>query len=277
MKTRRHISISAFTILEVMVAISVLTIGMLAVISGIANQDMVRRDVDDYRQARQVAEFILQGAQAQNWDDLNNLQEDDAYLYWARHPDTSNDGIDNDDNSLGDDRGLPLVVGTQDPRQRRRLPFQTTLDGLRVYVEYYRAHTALDSFGDVIRDTANGNAPCDGGLLDGTLVRTGSPPVWAINPAQVAERIQPAMTGHAVVDRLAGQNYIPRIGVTGGAAPILLPETESVASQATVRIGEHDPAAMRITVTWIDRRRPSPPPGEAPNRRMYTLISGKKR
>lgn len=267
--SRRPLPRAAFTLVEIMMAIGILTVGTAAVVSQMVSLHSNRMWTDDVSDGRYVMDYMIHSLQAMNWDDLNDRTKPEAYLFWARVPDA--DGVDNDDYSLGDDLNLPLVAGSQDPTQVRRLPFKTRADGLRVYVEYFRAVTAVDSSGAVLADSANGNAPCSGGLLENPFVAGSN---TTLDTTRTLGTANGALAGLSILAKTGGRNVLPALTANGGVAPVLLPAAETVASQVNTRIAEHDPVAVRITVTWIDR---ASTPGASPNRLVMTTITGKAR
>jgi prepilin-type N-terminal cleavage/methylation domain-containing protein len=251
---RPEVSQRAFSLIEVMMAVAILSVGLAGVISQISTLDRQRRWTRDVTQARMVAEYLSNGIQGMKWEDLNDRSKPEAYLYWSRYPDA--DGVLNDNNFLSD--SAPLVANSQDPTQRRRLPFLTGLDDARVYLEYFRAQTATDSSGTMLLDT---NLPCQGGLLESRIVGN------SIDISAPADRINPGLSG---MTALGPTRVIPALVQPGTVAQMRLPEDESINAQVGVRIADRDPVAIRISVVWRSR---------TDNDVWYvqTLITGKTR
>jgi prepilin-type N-terminal cleavage/methylation domain-containing protein len=257
--SRRHKRVQAgMSLVEVMIAVGVLAVGLAAILGNIFSLHATRQTTVDLTQARMVAEYLHQTIQASKWTDLNDRTKPESYLTWARHPDAN--GVADDTECLGDDPQLPLVAGSQSPDQRRRLPFRTKLDDLRVYVEYFRAHTAVDSAGNELVD---GGLPCRGGLLESDIVNA------QIVPGDMASRPRGGLTGSTV---LGQAGVIPSLTAPASVAPLRLPDIASIASQVGTRLAENDTVAVRISVVWRDR---SGANAGAGNRMLMTRITGR--
>jgi len=265
--------------MEVMVSVMIMAVAVSAVVGSIANLHGLRNDTDDVQRAHNVASFMTQSLMGTNWDDLNDQSKPTAYLSWARIPDVDGTGtIDDDSNCLTDRR---------DAADTNRLPFMTGLNDVRVYLEYYRAVTALPTDGTNI-PLSNAGKQCFAGLLQGTLVRTTSPAgeVWNIDPnGGEATRPQEALSGLALGERV-GSDLRPRIAPIGIAPllsggdpiePILLPAATAISTLSGVTIGANDPITARIVVSWMDRNLPAPAAGTHAARRQFTVITGLKR
>jgi hypothetical protein len=162
-----------------MIASAILATGIFFVMGNMVNLATLRHDSDDVRKAAAIADSVVQSIQGTSWDDLNDRTKPAAYLAWARRVDPENNGIADDDEWLGDRDSAPAMVanGTT-PESRRMLPQRVAddgtiqplvsgLDGLRVYIEYYRAVTATDEEG--ARFAGPDGLPLLGGLVQGLI------------------------------------------------------------------------------------------------------------
>jgi hypothetical protein len=256
-----------------MIAIVILASGIMFIIGGHLNLSMIRKDSDQMFTANEVADTVMHAVMSASWDELNDRTKPLAWLTWTRQVDPEDDGCANDDEWLGDrdslayDTNAMLVAGTT-PETRRMLPARvrsdgtieplvTGLRGLRVYVEYYRAITATDAEG--VRMSGPDGLPLVGGIMQGVATRSTTPGAILVTTMNVsdgsvneAKTPQSLLGGSGLVSKIAGINRINRIETQTDVGQLLLPVAETIPSQSGQRIGESDPVAIRILVTWED-------------------------
>lgn len=290
---------AGFSMVEVIIASAILASGILFVLGGHMNLVRLRQTTDSQFQAKLVADVVVNAIAAAAWEDLNDRSKPHTWLTWTRRVDPEGDGMANDDEWLGDRDSTSgvanamLVNGTT-PETRRWIPQAVLADGtsapmisglrgLRVYVEYYRAFTATDAEG--VRMTGPDGLPMTGGLIQGvasqgttagTILMTTSTPSGLENePVQG----QALIGGGGIVPQTGGINRLYRIVTQSGVSELALPADQTVASQIGTRLGDNDPVAVRVVVTWFDESadRPSTDPENTAMRRYQEIVTVRRR
>lgn len=283
---------AGFSIVEVIIASAILASGTMFVLGGHMNLMRLRQATDARFQAKLVADVVVNAISSATWEDLNDRTKAQAWLTWTRRVDPESDGMANDDEWLGDKESVSGVAGTMlvngsTPETRRWLPAIVSADGtvsplvsrlrgLRVYVEYFRALTATDAEG--VRMTGPDGLPMTGGLVQGvaslgttpgTILITSSTPSGLENePVQG----QALLGGSGVVPKIAGVNRLNRIVTQSGVSELALPEDQSIASQIGTRLGDSDPVAVRVVVTWFDDESVNQPSADVENTRLRAYL-----
>jgi hypothetical protein len=243
--------------MEVMIALVILSIGLFTVLSNQAATGVVRKEADEHRRAREVADLVMHAIQGASWDDLNNLDRPETYLTWARPFDIN--GVQGT-NWLTDTRVSDpsrWLAGAPASEPDRRLPTVTGLVDLRVYVEYFRAVTARDENGATLPDP-----DVNGGFLTGGLFAPGGvapsrpqpnitgsfagtpPPALPVRPLPLWKSDRdPGMADslEGPLDAPEGASAIPGVEQT---------RATTLESHRGVRFGSSDPVGVRVVVTW---------------------------
>lgn len=154
----------AMSLVEVMIALTVMAVAIAGALGLVVNSDAARRNTRDNVMAHAIERALLERFAAAASEDLNTTAA--AWSLCRVRDENGNGNEDDDANWLTDD---PTVAASVDPVQLRRvlqtvpgkptlglIDAPTGLDRFRVWIEYFRGVTALDDKGQPIPGRTGG-------------------------------------------------------------------------------------------------------------------------
>lgn len=226
------------SLIEVMLALSVLTIGIFASMSHFATLSNMRRMASEANTARAIVSALAERFQGSRWDMIGT---DNAYWSLPRLEPGAVAASAIANEPLMDDAFVP--TSERDERGLQRLGLLQTASGLtdlRVYVEFYRALTSRNEDGEV-----DATKP---GVMDGEV---GGIDYTDASHFQRMYRFDQRWSDVPAGEQSAITARRTSVRLDTGTAP-------------TVQVGEHDPIAIRILATWGERG-------------QYSLFTARKR